>query len=105
MNMLKRVPAVAVTAAILFFVSISAAQMIDNTQAPNTAKAGINITPKIESQSVYYGKFTYGNSDWLDGTMSLVDYGDRGAPNVYLTAPLASGVAGGASPCSECSVV
>src|SRR5438552_5679075 len=42
MNMLNRVPAVAVTAAILFFVSISAAQMIDNTQAPNTAKAGIN---------------------------------------------------------------
>ena len=42
MNMLKRVPTFAVTAAILFFVSISAAQMIDNTQAPNTAKAGIN---------------------------------------------------------------
>jgi peptide/nickel transport system substrate-binding protein len=56
----------------------------------DAAKAGIKITPKIESQSVYYGKFTYGNSDWLDGTMSLVDYGDRGAPNVYLAAPLTS---------------
>ena len=30
------------------------------------------------------------SSPWLDGTMSLVDYGDRGSPNVYLTAPLTS---------------
>ena len=56
----------------------------------DAAKAGIKIMPKIESQSLYYGKYTYGNSDALDGTMSLVDYGDRGAPNVYLTAPLTS---------------
>jgi peptide/nickel transport system substrate-binding protein len=53
-------------------------------------KAGININLNIESQSAYYGKATYGNSDWLDGTMSLVDYGDRGVPNVYLVAPLTS---------------
>jgi hypothetical protein len=32
----------ALTAALLFFVSAASAQMIDNTQAPNTAKAGIN---------------------------------------------------------------
>ena len=44
----------------------------------NAAKAGININLNIETQSAYYGKATYGNSDWLDGTMSLVDYGDRG---------------------------
>jgi peptide/nickel transport system substrate-binding protein len=56
----------------------------------NAAKAGINITLNIETQSAYYGKATYGNSDWLDGTMSLVDYGDRGVPNVYLDAPLTS---------------
>jgi peptide/nickel transport system substrate-binding protein len=56
----------------------------------DAAKAGIHITPTIESQSLYYGKSTYGNSDWLDGTMSLVDYGDRGVPNVYLAAPLTS---------------
>ena len=56
----------------------------------NAAKAGIKITPKIESQALYYGKATYGNSDWLDATMSLVDYGDRGVPNVYLSAPLTS---------------
>jgi peptide/nickel transport system substrate-binding protein len=56
----------------------------------DAAKAGIHITPKIESQTLYYGKSTFGNSDWLDGTMSLVDYGDRGVPNVFLGAPLTS---------------
>ena len=56
----------------------------------NAAKAGVNINLNIETQSAYYGKATYGNSDWLDGTMSLVDYGDRGVPNVYLAAPLTS---------------
>ena len=49
-----------------------------------------NITLNVLSQSAYYGKATFGNSPWLDGTMSLVDYGDRGAPNVYLSAPLTS---------------
>ena len=56
----------------------------------DAAKAGIKINATIESQTLYYGKSTFGNSDWLDGTMSLVDYGDRGVPNVYLTAPLTS---------------
>jgi peptide/nickel transport system substrate-binding protein len=56
----------------------------------DAAKAGIKITPTIESQTLYYGKSTFGNSDWLDGTMSLVDYGDRGVPNVFLGAPLLS---------------
>ncbi len=56
----------------------------------DAAKAGINISLNIETQSAYYGKATFGNSDWLDGTMSLVDYGDRGVPNVYLDAPLTS---------------
>ena len=56
----------------------------------DAAKAGININLDIEPQSAYYGKSTFGNSDWLDGTMSLVDYGDRGVPNVFLEAPLTS---------------
>ncbi len=56
----------------------------------DAAKAGINITLNITNQTLYYGKSTYGNSNWLDGTMSLVDYGDRGVPNVYLEAPLTS---------------
>jgi peptide/nickel transport system substrate-binding protein len=42
----------------------------------------------VESSSAYYGKATFGNSDWLDATMSLVDYGHRSVPNVFLTAPL-----------------
>jgi peptide/nickel transport system substrate-binding protein len=54
-----------------------------------SAKAiGVNIGLKVESSSAYYGKATFGNSDWLDGTMSLVDYGHRSVPNVFLGAPL-----------------
>jgi peptide/nickel transport system substrate-binding protein len=54
-----------------------------------SAKAiGVNISVKMEDSAAYYGKFTFGNSDWLDATMSLVDYGHRGAPNVFLTYPL-----------------
>ncbi|HEY1643944.1 MAG TPA: ABC transporter substrate-binding protein [Streptosporangiaceae bacterium] len=49
---------------------------------------GVSINVKIESSSVYYGKATFGNSDWLDATMSMVDYGHRSVPNVFLTAPL-----------------
>jgi peptide/nickel transport system substrate-binding protein len=49
---------------------------------------GVNISLKVESSSAYYGKATFGNSDWLDATMSLVDYGHRSVPNVFLTAPL-----------------
>jgi peptide/nickel transport system substrate-binding protein len=54
------------------------------------AKIGVNFNLKIETQTLYYGKATYGNSDWLDAIVSLVDYGDRGVPNVYLEAPLTS---------------
>jgi len=53
-----------------------------------TAPIGVNIKLKVESQTAYYGKAVFGNSDWLDSTMSLVNYGDRGAPNVFLNAPL-----------------
>ena len=49
---------------------------------------GVNISLKVESSAAYYGKATFGNSDWLDATMSLVDYGHRSVPNVFLTAPL-----------------
>ncbi len=54
-----------------------------------SAKAiGVHINVKVEPSSVYYGKATFGNSDWLDGTMSLVDYGHRSVPNAFLTNPL-----------------
>jgi peptide/nickel transport system substrate-binding protein len=59
--------------------------------AQSAAKIGVHIKLKVETQSAYYGKATFGNSDWLDGQMSLVDYGDRGVPNVFLEAPLTSG--------------
>jgi peptide/nickel transport system substrate-binding protein len=48
------------------------------------AAIGVNITTQVLNQSEYYSKY------WLTGTMSLVDYGSRGIPNVFLTAPLTS---------------
>jgi peptide/nickel transport system substrate-binding protein len=54
----------------------------------DAAAVGIKINLTVESSSAYYGKATFGNSDWLDATMSLVDYGHRSVPNVFLTAPL-----------------
>ena len=56
--------------------------------AQSAKEIGVNVGLKVESSSAYYGKATFGNSDWLDGTMSLVDYGHRSVPNVFLGAPL-----------------
>ncbi|HEY2313530.1 MAG TPA: ABC transporter substrate-binding protein [Streptosporangiaceae bacterium] len=54
-----------------------------------SAKAiGVNLKLNIEAQPKYYGNYLFGTSDWLDATMSLVDYGHRSVPNVFLTAPL-----------------
>ena len=50
----------------------------------------MNIALTIESSAQYYGKAVPGQSDWLDWAMSLVDYGHRSVPNVFLTAPLQS---------------
>jgi peptide/nickel transport system substrate-binding protein len=58
----------------------------------NEAKAiGINLSLKVESQGQYYGKGTFGNSDWLDAPLGITDYGHRGVPNLFLNAPLVSG--------------
>jgi peptide/nickel transport system substrate-binding protein len=54
----------------------------------DVAKIGVTINLKVETQAAYYGKATFGNSDWLDSTVSMVNYGDRGVPNVFLDAPL-----------------
>jgi peptide/nickel transport system substrate-binding protein len=54
----------------------------------SAAAIGVKIGLKVESSAAYYGKATFGNSDWLDAPMSLVDYGHRGVPNVFLGAPL-----------------
>jgi peptide/nickel transport system substrate-binding protein len=66
------------------------AQLAQLTQA-DAKQIGVNINLKVEQQSAYYGKGTFGNSDWLDATMSLVDYGDRGVPNVFLESTLTTG--------------
>ncbi len=53
------------------------------------AKAiGVDITVHSQPSAAYYGKGTFGDSNWLDATMSLVDYGHRGVPNAFLTNPL-----------------
>ena len=54
------------------------------------AQIGVTINLTIETPTKYYGTAVFGHSDWLDGEMSLVDYGARSVPNVYLQAPLQS---------------
>jgi len=56
--------------------------------AQSAAAIGVKINLNVEAQPKYYGNYEFGTSDWLDATMSLVDYGHRGVPNVFLTAPL-----------------
>ena len=55
--------------------------------AESAAQIGVKIDLHVEAQDTYYGN-TFGSSDWLDGVMSLVDYGHRGVPNFFLGAPL-----------------
>jgi peptide/nickel transport system substrate-binding protein len=54
------------------------------------AAIGVGVKLKVESSDAYYGDAVFGKSDWLDAIMSLVDYGHRSVPNVFLTAPLQS---------------
>jgi len=56
--------------------------------AEAAAQIGVKINLKVESSSAYYGNATFGDSDWLDATMSLVDYGHRSVPNAFLTSAL-----------------
>jgi peptide/nickel transport system substrate-binding protein len=58
--------------------------------AQSAKQIGINIKLNIEDGTTYYGDAVYGKSPWLDSVMSLVDYGHRGVPNVFLSAPLLS---------------
>lgn len=55
------------------------------------AEIGIKLNLKIETDTAYYGKAQFGQSDWLDSEMGITDYGHRGVPNVLLGAPLLSG--------------
>lgn len=56
--------------------------------AASAKQIGADITLTVETPAKYFGQATIGNSDWLDGEMSLVDYGARSVPNVLLQAPL-----------------
>lgn len=58
----------------------------------NAVKAiGIDLTLNVEDQAAFYGRATFGQSDWLDSAMGISDYAHRGVPNTYLTATLGSG--------------
>ena len=50
----------------------------------SASKIGVNITINVSDQNTYYSNY------WLSGEMSLVDYGHRGVPNVFLNATLTS---------------
>ncbi len=56
----------------------------------SAAKVGIDINLIVQTDSAYYGQSVFGQSDWLDGIMSLVDYGSRSTPNVFLESALES---------------
>jgi peptide/nickel transport system substrate-binding protein len=56
----------------------------------SAAQIGVNINLTIETPTKYYGQAVFGKSDWLDGQMSLVDYGARAVPNLYLKSSLGS---------------
>ncbi len=56
----------------------------------SAAQIGVDINLTVETPTKYYGQAVFGKSDWLDGEMSLVDYGARSVPNLYLAAPLQS---------------
>jgi peptide/nickel transport system substrate-binding protein len=48
------------------------------------AQVGIRITLNITDSGTYYDKY------WLDSPMGITDYGHRGVPNTFLSAPLLS---------------
>ena len=57
----------------------------------NAAKAiGVTVNLEVATSDVYYGKAVFGESPWLDSAFGITDYGHRGVPNVYLSAPLLS---------------
>jgi peptide/nickel transport system substrate-binding protein len=51
---------------------------------------GVTMSLNIEDQSAYYGRASFGQSDWLDSVIGIEDYAHRGVPNTYLQACLGS---------------
>jgi peptide/nickel transport system substrate-binding protein len=62
------------------------AVLIQNAVKEIGGKININLL----DQGAYYGDAVYGKSPWLDSDMGITDYGHRGVPNVFLSAPLQS---------------
>jgi peptide/nickel transport system substrate-binding protein len=62
------------------------AQIIQNAVKEIGGKINLNIM----DQGAYYSEAVRGNSPWLDSDMGITDYGHRGVPNVFLSAPLKS---------------
>lgn len=56
--------------------------------AESAAKIGVDIKLNVLTIADYYGDAVFGKSPWLDGTMSLVDYGANPGPSTFLRAPL-----------------
>ncbi|MDA8284541.1 MAG: ABC transporter substrate-binding protein [Actinomycetota bacterium] len=76
-----------------FAVTLASEQLEEMPEYATIIKAAaahinIDITLSVTTSSIYYGAGVFGKSPWLDATMSLVDYGGRGVPNIYLEAPL-----------------
>jgi len=53
-------------------------------------RIGVQLRLNVEEQSAYFGRATFGQSDWLDSQMGIEDYAHRGVPNIFLTATLGS---------------
>jgi peptide/nickel transport system substrate-binding protein len=51
---------------------------------------GVQLRLNIEDQSAYFGRASFGQSDWLDCELGIEDYAHRGVPNIFLTAALGS---------------
>jgi peptide/nickel transport system substrate-binding protein len=62
------------------------AQLVQN----DLQAVGIALKLNITKPGTYYGDAVYGKSPWLDSVMGITDYGHRGVPNVFLSAPLTS---------------
>lgn len=71
-------------------VTETTAEMPDLAQiiVASAKRIGVDITLTVETPAKFFGQATFGNPDWLDGEMSLVDYGGRSVPNIFLQAPL-----------------
>ncbi len=63
------------------------AQLIQN----DLKAGGVDVKLNITDAGTYYGDAVFGKSPWLDSEFGITDYGHRGVPNVFLTAPLKSG--------------